>query len=146
MNDIAQKICFKCHQKKELNEFYKHPGMKDGHLNKCKECNKKDVSKNYADNVDYYKEYDAMRNDSKKRKEKALEYQTNRRKREPIKYKARTAVSNAIRDKRLFKQPCQECGSTNSQAHHEDYSKPLNVVWLCFTCHRKEHNQFKYLD
>lgn len=146
MNDIAHKICFKCKQKKELNEFYKHPRMKDGHLNKCKECNKKDVSKNYADNIDYYKNYDAMRNDSNKRKEKALEYQTNRREREPIKYKARTAVSNAIRDKKLFKQPCQECGNIKSQAHHEDYTKPLEVVWLCFICHRQEHNQLKYLD
>lgn len=37
------KICFKCKEEKELNDFYKHPRMNDGHLGKCKSCTKKDV-------------------------------------------------------------------------------------------------------
>jgi len=55
------KICFKCRIKKELTEFYKHPQMPDGRVNKCKECNKKDVKVNYKKKKKYYTEYDKNR-------------------------------------------------------------------------------------
>jgi len=38
-----KKICFKCRAEKDLDGFYKHPQMGDGHLGKCKECTKKDA-------------------------------------------------------------------------------------------------------
>jgi hypothetical protein len=47
----ATKICFKCKKEKLINDFYKHPQMADGHVNKCKECNKRDVEINYENNV-----------------------------------------------------------------------------------------------
>ena len=40
------KICFKCGIEKPLSDYYKHKQMGDGHLNKCKDCTKKDVSNN----------------------------------------------------------------------------------------------------
>lgn len=45
------KICFKCGLEKPISEFYKHPAMADGHLNKCKDCTKKDVKDKYEENI-----------------------------------------------------------------------------------------------
>lgn len=147
-NSMAEKICFKCGIKKPLTEFYLHSQMADGHLNKCKECAKQDSKKEYRNNVEERKEYEHQRNSTQERKNAAAEKQRLHRAKNPEKYKARTAVSNAIRDGRLKRQPCIYCGSTEKiQGHHKDYSKPLEVTWVCFQCHRqKEHNQFDYLD
>jgi len=52
------KKCFKCGIEKELDEFYKHPQMGDGHLNKCKECTKNDVRQDYerkSKDVEWFK-------------------------------------------------------------------------------------------
>lgn len=55
------KECFKCKTSKPIDCFYKHPQMTDGHVNKCKECNKVDVRENYSKKVEYYRDYDKKR-------------------------------------------------------------------------------------
>lgn len=39
----------------------------------------------------------------------------------------------------LVPKPCEECGEPDSEMHHPDYSKPLEVVWLCRPCHHALH-------
>lgn len=145
------KTCFKCGEKKQLSEFYRYPMMADGRLNKCKECTKKDVSKNYRDNLFHYKQYDKSRSMLPHRVKAREQYvkteigklsraKAHKKQKEiyPVKYAARTAVANAIKNGRLTKHPCKICGTLlRVEAHHKDYSKPLLVKWLC----KKHHNE-----
>ena len=61
----------------------------------------------------------------------------------PQKRIARSAVSNAIRSGKLTRPDKCACGNPNPQAHHEDYLKPLEVSWLCVTCHGHFHRKYK---
>ena len=131
-----EKKCFKCGEVKPLSAFYKHAKMSDGHVNKCKECNKIDVSKNRAKNIEHYREYDRRRG-SRQNADYFREY----RKTYPNKYKAQTMVSNALRDGRMKKETnCSQCNSDfHVHAHHDDYSFPLTIRWLCAACHSQWH-------
>ena len=52
---------------------------------------------------------------------------------------AQAAVSKALKNGSLIRQPCEVCGSLCSEAHHADYSKPLKVQWFCRKHHCREH-------
>lgn len=138
---MRTKVCFKCGQQKGMVDFYRHSQMADGHLNKCKECTKRDVSKNYVSKRKQYSDYERERNKRPERKAKQAEYLKRRRLREPEKDKARRRVAYAVQTGQIKRMPCESCGSMRVQAHHYDYSKPLDIKWLCFTCHRAEHGQ-----
>ena len=136
---MAEKKCFKCGEVQSLSEFYKHSRMADGHVNKCKKCNKSDVSKNRLDKIDYYREYDRERG-SRQTKEYVKNYRT----KFPMKYAAHIIVGNAVRDGRIFRPDnCEGCGqiSENIHGHHDDYAMALSVRWLCPACHKKWHTE-----
>jgi transposase-like protein len=60
----------------------------------------------------------------------------------PNKYKAHILVNNALQNKKLLKEPCENCGDEdNTHGHHDDYLKPLNVRWLCPGCHSQWHTE-----
>lgn len=139
---MTEKQCFKCGRTLPLEEFYRHPQMGDGHLGKCKECTKRDVRENRERKREYYSRYDHLRQQRPERRAKQYEYGRNKRARFPAKAAAWQAVSNAIRDGRLQRQPCIYCGNEKAEAHHSDYNKPLDVIWVCFKCHRERfHGQ-----
>lgn len=138
---MKKKRCFKCEKTLPLSEFYTHWNMTDGRLGKCKECTKDDVRSRYIE-LGGRAEYEKARQRTPQRRTKKLEYQRRARARHPERNRARAKVGYAVRTGKIAKKPCEGCGSPVVQAHHEDYSKPLDVKWLCFKCHREgEHGQ-----
>lgn len=135
------KKCFKCGVEKELDEFYKHSRMADGHLNKCKECAKKDASKHREDNIDRIREYDRQRGGTKKRIELKTKTTKIYRERFPLRCKAHSKLAQAVSSGLIHKPTkCSICGAeTRIEGHHDDYDKPLDVVWCCSVCHKKMH-------
>lgn len=133
------KKCFKCGEVKNLSFFYKHKEMSDGHVNKCKECNKKDVRDNRRSNIDYYREYDRNRG-SRRTIEDLRKY----RRENPKKYYCHKAVSGALKNGILTRPTeCESCSifSDSLHGHHCDYNKPLDVIWLCPPCHFAWHKE-----
>lgn len=60
-------------------------------------------------------------------------YETTKKWREknPEKLWAHRAVFSYLRSGKLKKKPCKICGDLKVEAHHTDYSKVLQVIWLC---------------
>lgn len=56
--------------------------------------------------------------------------------------RAHHLVDKAIRQGELTRLPCEVCGAEKVDAHHDDYSKPLDVRWLCRFHHLQYHRGF----
>lgn len=158
-NTIIKK-CFKCGVEKPLSEFYKHKAMADGHLNKCKECTKIYTNKHRIDNIEKVRKYDRNRPNAKERVAKnserirRLKAENNEHyiktisvpkqkwnKENRYKKNAHLKVKRNITMKDNKPCQCQLCGcnDNNLEGHHYDYSKPLDVTWLCKRCHSLAH-------
>ena len=140
---IRSKKCFKCNAVKLLDDFYKHPKMPDGHVNKCKECNKNDVTANRNKNIEKIRAYDRERGKNPKRIKAVTEITRAWREEDKRRSRAHSAVSRSLRSGELVRQPCCRCGEEKSVAHHEDYDKPFEVMWLCQPCHKQRHKELK---
>lgn len=119
------KRCSMCHQLKLESDFYRNRAQKDGFYHYCKECH-----------ITYFKKYAF----TKIRKKHQQRKTANWTQKNPEKRKAHNILNTALHAGKITRQPCQVCGSTQRvEAHHEDYSKPLEVEWLC----RKHHLEKK---
>ena len=58
----------------------------------------------------------------------------------PEKVRCRNETKRAIKAGILTRSPCEKCGATKSQAHHEDYSQPLKITWVCQRHHAEIHH------
>lgn len=123
---IKKKRCCRCKKLLSFSNFHRDSTRRDGHVGRCKLCttiyaretgrHKYKVKRNYLQT--YYQKY-------------------------PAKKKAHSAIQNALRRVKIKRYPCIICGDTKSEAHHNDYEKPLDVVWLCRKHHQEHHNLSK---
>lgn len=134
----TEKTCRVCGETKEQGEFYPNSGLT------CKVCVRAKVAQNYRDKREQYAAYERERFQRPERKAAILEHQRTRRRIHTDRSAARNAVSNAIRDGKLVRDVCSVCGSDHTEAHHPDYSKPLEVVWLCRKHHLEAHGKKVY--
>ena len=123
MNTIK---CTICGEEKEYRFFKADKNFPTGHINQCKECNSQQ---------DWYKNGKKAYNASKK----GLEAKKRYRLKNKEKVIARDKVGGALRFNKIKKLPCVVCGLEKVEAHHADYLKLLDVVWLCKTHHMELH-------
>lgn len=119
--------CNKCHQEKPLSDFHKLKGNK--YRKTCKLC-----IREYDKSPIRKKRHNAWRN-SPKGKLRIKQYNNENKEEIRLRKRAQNAVHVAIRNKILKRKPCEICGNLKAQAHHEDYNEPLEVKWLCQSCH-----------
>lgn len=139
--------CKKCEIEKPENEFY----AKD---RTCKCCRREMVRVNREANAEYYREYDKKRfKEDPRVSERHKKYQQTEsgkaatfkakkkwQEQNPVKRAVHVITGNAVRKGLLTKGACEVCGSkTRIHAHHDDYSKPLEVRWLCAHHHTEWH-------
>lgn len=128
------KLCRKCGLLKPLSDFNANRGAADGKQAKCRPCQ-----------VTANREW-AERNPEKNRAQKRRQSERRKRNRNvaPEKRRAHKAVEMAILAGRLVRPAvCPSCRDPRYkvQAHHHDYSKPLDIDWLCAKCHGRLHAQ-----
>ena len=120
------KICSKCKINKKEKEYYHSSYFTPGHR-VCILCILKTHRKTYNSKKEKAR--------NKLRADKFKIYHDNNRKRYPEKYKAREITRRAVKSGKIIKKCCKICKNINTEIHHPDYTKPLNVIWLC----RKHH-------
>ncbi len=148
------KLCSKCGQKKMLTDFSENKSTSDGLQYWCKLCSnainkqyrqshKKEIkardkryrSEHQEDVSEYHQRY------YQKNRERKAEDDKRRKETNPLKRKAISIVQEALKNGKLIRpRHCVKCGKEcKPDGHHEDYNKPLDVIWWCRSCHITHH-------
>lgn len=127
---METKKCFKCGRVLPLSEFYKHPAMGDGHLNKCKECAKRDSRIRYEQKLS---DASFVEKERKRGRDKYKRLYSNGR----SKKKSHSENSST---KSYYMRRGIDVGEC--EFHHWNYNKRNDVFVLCRRAHKLAH---KYL-
>lgn len=151
------KTCARCDTEKPISDFYKMHRGRFGVRGQCKKCCNELQREQYRVTPEQIQRSratrrgwgEAHREQEQERERKRWasmslsERQEARQRRNPIKERARRAVQYAVKSGRLARpNSCSKCGVVKPiHGHHDDYNKPLDVKWLCATCHGKRHRE-----
>lgn len=133
------KACSRCEKVKDDSAFQIRKASPDGMTAACKECLSK-YDKSRA-NLPRRVEARACYQQTERGRERSAEAKRKFSLRHPAKRKAHIIVGNCLRDGKLERpERCDNCKcECKPQAHHSDYGKPLDVEWLCVSCHVDWH-------
>ena len=151
-NSIGAKPCTKCGEVKTLENYGLKVSNKKDRRAECNECRKKYRVQNRQQisvktnawrkaHWEQYLEKSRLRRRSKTKEQRHDEYMRSVEKHGRKKLNARRSVAYHVGKGNLKRLPCQVCGSQRSQAHHEDYDRRLDVIWLCAQCHADRHRK-----
>lgn len=136
-------ICRKCGVEKDLEEFHKEireAPLAKWNLRNCKECARKEQQERYADPVRRLAQLNASKRWKQYNPDRHAELAREYRERNREKTKAHNSLNYAIRCGSIVRGACEKCGTTQRiHGHHDDYTQPLVVHWLCFGCHKAWH-------
>jgi ribosomal protein S27AE len=137
---VERKACTKCLATKPADAFFPDKRRASGLRSACKDCD------NARARVLWRAKYHGDHEYRARRLLYIRDYQRKRetwRTKDKAKANARFALNRAVKSGRITKpSECSRCGVTgNIQGHHHDYSKRLDVEWLCSKCHAEEHRK-----
>lgn len=151
------KTCNRCGETKPLDDYYGPVNASGGKSGPCKVCVRKASAARLRmimqDAELAKKELERQRQKTKRRteaglvsklpKEKKAKYLAKYFQKYPEKKAALSVMWAAINRGELEQKPCEVCGKEKAEGHHDDYSKPLDVIWLCSKHHAERHVQLR---
>lgn len=120
--DVWEKHCGRCDRTLPGSFFHLCRAKPDGLAAFCRECTR----------VYFKGYYEKNKRHGKQRREWWRDHNGKKR-------ACHLAVFNAIKSGKLKPRSCEKCAGGPPDAHHDDYSKPLEVRWLCRGCHTQHH-------